>query len=170
MDRAETEDNNVGSVGRNINFSYVFSSYMGKSFKDAYTTYMERKKAMTNIKDAGELLPMLREARKEGKRVKIALSDTALEQLIVALHMCESAGRNPNVPKLIQELNTLRYQNMAYAFDVRGYVECIHKMIEGQSPCDFCEECALDECKLKARETGKGCAGWWLRNEQGVKQ
>ena len=121
---------------------------------------------MTTIKDAGELLPLLREARKTG-RIKLAMTDRAMEQVIMALHLCETVGRNPNLPKLAQEIENVRYQNMAYAFDVRSYVECVHHMILDGSPCDFCED--QKECQRDCKG-GKGCIEWWLRYSEGVTQ
>ena len=38
--------------------------------------------------------------------------------------------------------------------------QCIAGMIEGRSPCWWCEECK--ECK-KEQHMGKGCSDWWLR-------
>ena len=123
---------------------------------------------MTNIKDASELLPLLRAARKDTGRIKIALSGTALEQLIAGLHMCETLGQKPDIPKLVHDLEVTQYQNLMYSHDVRTYVECIHHMIAGDSPCEYCEE--RNECQLTAKELGKGCQEWWLRWGEGRPQ
>ena len=45
--------------------------------------------------------------------------------------------------------------------DIRDYNACIDHMIDGGSPCDFCED--KPECLLQAKIDGKGCDLWMLR-------
>ena len=45
--------------------------------------------------------------------------------------------------------------------DIVLYNQCIDSMIQGGSPCEFCED--FEECQLQAKADGKGCAQWWLR-------
>lgn len=54
----------------------------------------------------------------------------------------------------------LEYVNTMQARDIKDYNAVIQHMIEGNSPCDYCEEC--NECQLEAKG-GKGCTEWWLR-------
>lgn len=44
--------------------------------------------------------------------------------------------------------------------DIKDYNACIDSMIQGGSPCEYCEE--YIECQLQAKD-GKGCSEWWLR-------
>lgn len=48
--------------------------------------------------------------------------------------------------------------------DIKAYVQCILGMIQGGSPCEWCEE--QNECQLQAKADGKGCDQWWLRYEE----
>ena len=59
-----------------------------------------------------------------------------------------------------QRIDELEYTIMRHIVDTRNYVACIHDMIEGKSPCAYCEE--HEECQLEAKDN-KGCAEWWLR-------
>ncbi len=45
--------------------------------------------------------------------------------------------------------------------DINWYNRCIEHMIQGGSPCDWCDD--LQECQLKAKDEGKGCLDWILR-------
>lgn len=47
--------------------------------------------------------------------------------------------------------------------DIRRYNECIDSMIQGGSPCEYCEE--EEACQLQAKG-GKGCAQWWLKYQR----
>lgn len=51
--------------------------------------------------------------------------------------------------------------------DIKAYNACIDAMIAGGSPCDWCEDQC--ECQLTAKDSGRGCAEWWLRYETGEK-
>jgi len=51
--------------------------------------------------------------------------------------------------------------NRRCSADIRAYVSCIHHLLDGESPCPFCEE--ENECQLEAKG-GKGCHEWWLKN------
>lgn len=53
----------------------------------------------------------------------------------------------------------MEYAIRRYRTDVKAYNECIDAMIQGKSPCDWCEE--KNECQLEAKG-GKGCEEWWL--------
>jgi hypothetical protein len=44
--------------------------------------------------------------------------------------------------------------------DIKKYNQVIIGMINGDSPCQYCEEQA--ECQLQAKASGKGCPEWWL--------
>lgn len=46
--------------------------------------------------------------------------------------------------------------------DIKRYNQCIDSMIEGGSPCDWCED--RRECHLEAQ--GKGCGLWMLSYEE----
>lgn len=46
--------------------------------------------------------------------------------------------------------------------DIKRYNQCIDSMIEGGSPCDWCDD--LNECQLEAK--GKGCELWLLSFEE----
>ena len=58
--------------------------------------------------------------------------------------------------KHIQELEDF---NARASADIKAYNTIILCMIEGASPCGWCEERA--ECQLEAKD-GKGCSEWWL--------
>lgn len=45
------------------------------------------------------------------------------------------------------------------AADIKAYNEVILGMIDGKSPCDWCED--QQECQREVK--GRGCAEWWLK-------
>lgn len=47
--------------------------------------------------------------------------------------------------------------------DIIDYNTCILSMIEGETPCIYCED--YNECQLEAKD-GKGCKQWMLRSQQ----
>ena len=55
--------------------------------------------------------------------------------------------------------------NKRCSADIRGYVDTIHRMIEGGCPCYNCEEHRLGECEHKDWEMVEGCEDWWLRTD-----
>lgn len=64
--------------------------------------------------------------------------------------------------KRIEEMERV---NILMSRDIRGYNTVILKMIEGESPCPYCEE--FEECQLEARGN-KGCSEWWLKFWEGT--
>ena len=62
--------------------------------------------------------------------------------------------------KRIEELERVAALNKA---DIVDYNKCVEHMIQGGSPCDYCED--LQECQLEAK--GKtGCTEWMLRSQE----
>ncbi len=59
-----------------------------------------------------------------------------------------------------KRIEELEYVGMRQMLDVQQYVACVHGMIEGNSPCPYCED--YEECQLEAKD-GKGCTQWWLK-------
>jgi hypothetical protein len=53
----------------------------------------------------------------------------------------------------------LEHYNKLAAADIKLYNAVIIGMIEGESPCKWCED--HKDCQLKAKD-GKGCREWWL--------
>jgi len=62
--------------------------------------------------------------------------------------------------KKIEELEDYNQRSSA---DNKAYVQTIHSIIEGKSPCEMCEEHRLGECEHPDCYMGKGCSEWWLR-------
>ena len=62
--------------------------------------------------------------------------------------------------KKIEELEDYNQRSSA---DNKAYVQTIHGMIDGKSPCEMCEEHRLGECEHPDCYLGKGCSEWWLR-------
>ena len=60
--------------------------------------------------------------------------------------------------KKIEELEDFNGRCTA---DIRAYNECIFRMIDGGSPCDYCME--LPECG-RPEKGNKGCCEWWLKD------
>lgn len=60
--------------------------------------------------------------------------------------------------KRIEELEDFNRRSVA---DIKAYNACIDGMIQGKSPCLWCEE--ENECQLKDKY-GKGCSEWWLKS------
>lgn len=58
-----------------------------------------------------------------------------------------------------KEIERLEAMIRKYTADVRGYNKCITGMINGESPCGWCED--REECQLSDKD-GKGCENWWL--------
>ena len=48
--------------------------------------------------------------------------------------------------------------------DIKRYNDCIDSMIQGGSPCDWCEDAR--ECGRVEKAEGKGCDQWWLAYEE----
>lgn len=44
--------------------------------------------------------------------------------------------------------------------DIQLYNKVVIHMIQGGSPCDYCED--RKECQLSAKDAGVGCPQWWL--------
>ena len=62
--------------------------------------------------------------------------------------------------KRIEELERVAALNKA---DIIDYNKCVEHIIQGGSPCDYCED--LQECQLEAK--GKtGCTEWMLRSQE----
>lgn len=66
--------------------------------------------------------------------------------------------------KMIEELE---YSKANQARDIVDYNACIQDMIDGKSPCTWCEE--EEECQLEAKG-GKGCHEWWLKYRKAGEQ
>ena len=64
--------------------------------------------------------------------------------------------------KHIEELENF---NQRSAADNRAYVQTIHSMIEGTTPCAMCEEERLGECEHPDCHMKQGCQDWWLRTD-----
>ena len=47
-----------------------------------------------------------------------------------------------------------------YKWDMQQYNQVIEAMIQGKSPCPWCED--HEECQLEAKD-GAGCAEWMLK-------
>ena len=60
--------------------------------------------------------------------------------------------------KIEDMMVTLGYNTL----DIRDYNRCILHMIDGGSPCDFCED--IHECQLEANGN-KGCGEWVLHSQ-----
>ena len=58
----------------------------------------------------------------------------------------------------------LAFMNMRQSKDIKDYNTVILSLIDGKSPCPWCEE--YKDCKLEARDK-TGCQEWWLRYEGG---
>ena len=58
------------------------------------------------------------------------------------------------------ELERIRALNTE---DIIDYNLCILSMIDGRSPCPFCED--YDECQLEAKDH-KGCGEWMVRSHE----
>ena len=56
-------------------------------------------------------------------------------------------------------IEDLSHSNARYRNDVVAYNECIMAMIDGESPCGWCED--HEECQLQAKD-GSGCSEWML--------
>lgn len=63
-----------------------------------------------------------------------------------------------------QRIAELEDWNRRAKQDIQDYIKCICTMIEGGSPCQWCEE--YEECQLQAKG-GKGCTEWWLAYRKG---
>lgn len=61
-------------------------------------------------------------------------------------------------------IEELTHSNARYRNDVIAYNECITAMIEGKSPCTWCED--HEECQLQAKD-GIGCTDWMLAMKYG---
>lgn len=66
--------------------------------------------------------------------------------------------------KKIEELENFNARSKA---DITVYNHVILQMIDGKSPCPWCEE--NKECQLEAKD-GKGCQEWWLAYETIVEE
>ena len=62
-----------------------------------------------------------------------------------------------------KRIEELEFTGARAAADIKAYNEVILAMIEGKSPCEWCE--AREECQLEAKD-GKGCSEWWLKFEE----
>lgn len=88
------------------------------------------------IKEAFDAARVIRQIRKSGETEKLAL---------------------------VQEAELLDNRSWLAQRDYENQLmqKCIAGMIEGRSPCWWCEECK--ECKRKEHMSSKGCKNWWLR-------
>jgi len=59
-----------------------------------------------------------------------------------------------------KKIEELEDYNRRASSDIKAYNEVILGMIDGKSPCDWCEE--NNACGLQAKADGKGCQDWWL--------
>lgn len=66
--------------------------------------------------------------------------------------------------KRIEELEDF---NRRASADIKEYNSCILDMIEGGSPCKYCED--YSECQLEEKDR-KGCKEWWLRYKEAEKE
>lgn len=60
-----------------------------------------------------------------------------------------------------KHIEEMEYAISRYVIDVKAYNACILDIIQGGSPCKYCEE--YNECQLEAKD-GKGCSEWWLKD------
>lgn len=88
------------------------------------------------IKEAIAAARVIRQVRKSGETEKLALVQEA-------------------------ELKDSREWLAKRDYENQLMQQCIAGMIEGRSPCWWCEECK--ECKRKEHMSPKGCKEWWLR-------
>lgn len=59
-----------------------------------------------------------------------------------------------------KRIEDLENYNARCKADIVAYNQCITGMIDGESPCKWCEE--YEECQHEAKD-GKGCGDWWLK-------
>jgi len=87
------------------------------------------------IKEALDAAKVIRQVRKSGEDAKLAL---------------------------VQETEILDNRSWLAKRDYENQLmqQCIAGMIEGRTPCWWCEECK--ECK-REQHMKKGCKEWWLR-------
>lgn len=58
-----------------------------------------------------------------------------------------------------KKIEEMQHYNDKCKADIMAYNAVIQAMIEGKSPCPWCEE--HEECQLTAKDV-KGCDQWWL--------
>lgn len=64
------------------------------------------------------------------------------------------------IDDLLDQLDGTMFHITHTAADIKRYNKCIDGMIEGKSPCPWCED--YKECQLQAKTDGKGCELWML--------
>ena len=62
-----------------------------------------------------------------------------------------------------EKKNGLTYLSWPWAWaTVKGLYQCIDVLIQGGNICERCED--YEECQLKAKEEGKGCEDWSMKD------
>lgn len=66
------------------------------------------------------------------------------------------------VQKQAELIRDLDSKNIMQSVDIQDYVAAMMGVIDGESPCLWCEEKRLGDCTEWENMTN-GCHGWWLR-------
>jgi hypothetical protein len=59
-------------------------------------------------------------------------------------------------------IEALKDFNKRSSATVKGLYQCIDVLIQGGNICERCED--YEECQLKAKEEGKGCEDWSMKD------